>query len=100
MSTARTLWSAAGPSMISRSAAPNSAIHALRVSGRFSVIRPTGPDCSHRTVSEELKAGPPGSFSPRTLSVTFPDVLIDEVAWLGHSGFRIAAGARTIYIDP
>jgi L-ascorbate metabolism protein UlaG (beta-lactamase superfamily) len=27
-------------------------------------------------------------------------MLIDEVAWLGHSGFRIAAGARTIYIDP
>src|SRR3954451_17786975 len=27
-------------------------------------------------------------------------MLLDEVAWLGHSGFRIAAGARTIYIDP
>ena len=27
-------------------------------------------------------------------------MLIDEVAWLGHSGFRIQAGARTIYIDP
>src|SRR5215218_797423 len=27
-------------------------------------------------------------------------MLIDEVSWLGHSGFRIAAGARTIYIDP
>jgi L-ascorbate metabolism protein UlaG (beta-lactamase superfamily) len=27
-------------------------------------------------------------------------MLLDEVAWLGHSGFRIAAGSRTIYIDP
>lgn len=27
-------------------------------------------------------------------------MLIDEVAWLGHSGFRIAAGSGTIYIDP
>src|SRR5947208_1550886 len=27
-------------------------------------------------------------------------MLIDEVAWLGHSGFRIQAGARAIYIDP
>ena len=27
-------------------------------------------------------------------------MLIDDVAWLGHSGFRIAAGPRTIYIDP
>jgi L-ascorbate metabolism protein UlaG (beta-lactamase superfamily) len=27
-------------------------------------------------------------------------VLLDEVEWLGHSGFRITAGARTIYIDP
>jgi L-ascorbate metabolism protein UlaG (beta-lactamase superfamily) len=27
-------------------------------------------------------------------------VLIDEVAWLGHSGFRVGAGARSIYIDP
>jgi L-ascorbate metabolism protein UlaG (beta-lactamase superfamily) len=27
-------------------------------------------------------------------------MLIDEVAWLGHSGFRVNAGARTIYIDP
>src|SRR3954468_17816113 len=27
-------------------------------------------------------------------------VLLDEVAWLGHSGFCIAAGSRTIYIDP
>ena len=27
-------------------------------------------------------------------------MLIDEVAWLGHSGFRVAAGARAIYIDP
>jgi L-ascorbate metabolism protein UlaG (beta-lactamase superfamily) len=27
-------------------------------------------------------------------------VLIDDLAWLGHSGFCIAAGARTIYIDP
>ena len=27
-------------------------------------------------------------------------MLIDDVSWLGHSGFRIASGARTIYIDP
>jgi len=27
-------------------------------------------------------------------------MLLDEVAWLGHSGFRLSAGARTIYIDP
>jgi L-ascorbate metabolism protein UlaG (beta-lactamase superfamily) len=27
-------------------------------------------------------------------------VLIDEVSWLGHSGFRIVAGPRIIYIDP
>src|ERR671921_1547396 len=27
-------------------------------------------------------------------------MLIDEVSWLGHSGFRIGSGARTIYIDP
>src|SRR4051812_34354195 len=27
-------------------------------------------------------------------------MLLDEVGWLGHSGFRIAAGSRTIYIDP
>src|SRR3954451_15553147 len=27
-------------------------------------------------------------------------MLLDEVAWLGHSGFRVAAGSRTIYIDP
>jgi len=27
-------------------------------------------------------------------------MLIDEVAWLGHSGFRISAGGRVIYIDP
>ena len=27
-------------------------------------------------------------------------MLLDEVAWLGHSGFRLNAGARTIYIDP
>jgi L-ascorbate metabolism protein UlaG (beta-lactamase superfamily) len=27
-------------------------------------------------------------------------VLLDEVDWLGHSGFRIAAGSRAIYIDP
>jgi L-ascorbate metabolism protein UlaG (beta-lactamase superfamily) len=27
-------------------------------------------------------------------------MLIDEVAWLGHSGFRISAGGRAIYIDP
>src|SRR5436853_1214312 len=54
--TARTLGSAAGPLTMSRSPAPNSAIHALRVSGRLSVIRPTDPDCSHRTVSELVKA--------------------------------------------
>src|SRR5919107_2972501 len=27
-------------------------------------------------------------------------MLVDEVSWLGHSGFRIGSGARTIYIDP
>jgi L-ascorbate metabolism protein UlaG (beta-lactamase superfamily) len=27
-------------------------------------------------------------------------MLLDEVAWLGHSGFRIGSGARAIYIDP
>jgi L-ascorbate metabolism protein UlaG (beta-lactamase superfamily) len=27
-------------------------------------------------------------------------VLIDDVSWLGHSGFRIAAAGQTIYIDP
>lgn len=27
-------------------------------------------------------------------------MLLDEVAWLGHSGFRLTAGSRTIYIDP
>jgi L-ascorbate metabolism protein UlaG (beta-lactamase superfamily) len=27
-------------------------------------------------------------------------VLIDALEWLGHSGFRIDAGAATIYIDP
>src|SRR3954470_22553118 len=27
-------------------------------------------------------------------------VLVDDLAWLGHSGFRIDAGSRTIYIDP
>src|SRR3954464_14029688 len=27
-------------------------------------------------------------------------MLLDEVAWLGHSGFRLNAGSRTIYIDP
>jgi L-ascorbate metabolism protein UlaG (beta-lactamase superfamily) len=27
-------------------------------------------------------------------------MLLDEVSWLGHSGFRIGSGARTIYIDP
>jgi L-ascorbate metabolism protein UlaG (beta-lactamase superfamily) len=27
-------------------------------------------------------------------------MLIDSVAWLGHAGFRIEAGAATIYIDP
>src|SRR3954466_15289162 len=42
--------------MMSRSAEPKSAVQALRLSGRLSVIRPTGPDCSHRTVSE-LTAG-------------------------------------------
>jgi L-ascorbate metabolism protein UlaG (beta-lactamase superfamily) len=36
----------------------------------------------------------------RTVPVTFRAVLIDEVAWLGHSGFRVGAGARVIYIDP
>jgi L-ascorbate metabolism protein UlaG (beta-lactamase superfamily) len=41
--------------------------------------------------------GVPGSAA---VSVTFRAVLIDEVAWLGHSGFRIQAGARAIYIDP
>ena len=27
-------------------------------------------------------------------------MLLDEVAWLGHSGFRIAAGGAHVYIDP
>jgi len=27
-------------------------------------------------------------------------MLVDAVEWLGHSGFRIAAGGRRIYIDP
>lgn len=27
-------------------------------------------------------------------------MLIDEIAWLGHSGFRIVAGSAVIYIDP
>ncbi len=27
-------------------------------------------------------------------------MLLDAVAWLGHSGFRIDAGRNTIYIDP
>jgi L-ascorbate metabolism protein UlaG (beta-lactamase superfamily) len=27
-------------------------------------------------------------------------VLLDAVAWLGHSGFRVAAGRTTIYLDP
>ena len=27
-------------------------------------------------------------------------MLVDEVEWLGHSGFRIRAGGRRIYIDP
>ncbi len=27
-------------------------------------------------------------------------MLIDDVSWLGHSGFRIAAAGQTIYIDP
>jgi L-ascorbate metabolism protein UlaG (beta-lactamase superfamily) len=27
-------------------------------------------------------------------------MLLEEVEWLGHSGFRVCAGARTIYIDP
>jgi L-ascorbate metabolism protein UlaG (beta-lactamase superfamily) len=27
-------------------------------------------------------------------------MLLDGVEWLGHSGFRITAGRRTIYIDP
>jgi len=27
-------------------------------------------------------------------------VLIDAVEWLGHSGFRVRAGGKTIYIDP
>lgn len=29
-----------------------------------------------------------------------PDVLINAIEWLGHSGFRIKAGRQTIYIDP
>src|SRR5947208_15763468 len=32
-------------------------------------------------------------------SVPFGAMLIDEVALLGHLGFRIQAGARAIYID-
>jgi L-ascorbate metabolism protein UlaG (beta-lactamase superfamily) len=27
-------------------------------------------------------------------------MLVDEVEWLGHSGFRISIGGRRIYIDP
>jgi L-ascorbate metabolism protein UlaG (beta-lactamase superfamily) len=27
-------------------------------------------------------------------------MLLEEVEWLGHSGFRIAVGSSTIYIDP
>jgi L-ascorbate metabolism protein UlaG (beta-lactamase superfamily) len=27
-------------------------------------------------------------------------MLLEEVAWLGHSGFRIAVGKATVYIDP
>jgi L-ascorbate metabolism protein UlaG (beta-lactamase superfamily) len=27
-------------------------------------------------------------------------MLLEEVEWLGHSGFRISAGGRSIYIDP
>jgi L-ascorbate metabolism protein UlaG (beta-lactamase superfamily) len=27
-------------------------------------------------------------------------MLLEEVEWLGHSGFRVTAGNRTIYIDP
>ena len=27
-------------------------------------------------------------------------MLVDAVEWLGHSGFRIAAGRASIYIDP
>src|SRR3954467_11148224 len=29
-----------------------------------------------------------------------PGMLLDEVEWLGHSGFRIGVGRASIYIDP
>src|SRR3954454_2358264 len=91
-STARTDGSEAGARIVSRSAAPNSAVHAFRVSGRVSVMRPIGPCCSQRTVLMKV-------LSPFETPY-LPPMLRDAVEWLGHSGFRVAVGRQLVYIDP
>ena len=50
-STARTDSSSAACWTTAFMSCPNCVFHALRVSGRSSVIRPTPPSCSHFTVS-------------------------------------------------
>src|SRR3954470_3821109 len=92
MRTAGTQASAAAASTVSTSSLPNSAVQALIVSGRFSVMRPIGPSCSHSTVVIQAPSG-----SGRTYSFT---MLIDAVEWLGHSGFRVTVGRQRVYIDP
>src|SRR5256885_332200 len=62
ISTARTESSAAGPVTMSRSSAPNCAVQALSVSGRFRVIRPTPSATSHSTVLSFIP--PPRSPAP------------------------------------
>ena len=51
ISTARTESDAASPSSIAVSSRPNSGVQAFSESGRFSVSRPTAPDCSQMMVS-------------------------------------------------
>ena len=51
ISTARTDGSAASSFTACLSSAPNSAVQAFSVSGRFSVIRPMPPDCCHWIVA-------------------------------------------------
>src|SRR3954453_1082002 len=93
--TARTESSAAAASTMSTSSLPNSAVHALIVSGRFRVMRPTPPSCSQMTVLIVLLSAVRGAAGCQPISM-----LIDAVEWLGHSGFRVRGGPQRVYIDP
>src|SRR3954468_6172268 len=95
MSTARTESSAAAASTMSTSSLPNSAVHALIVSGRFRVMRPTPPSCSQMTVLIVLLSAVRGAAGCQPIRM-----LIDAVEWLGHSGFRVTVGRQRVYIDP